>query len=160
MTNPVSCRCSVIKGKRKGGDPPPVSAHSPGPACGGGQSDLTFPPERADVGIEEPLGQTAPSPSSSSLCHRPIHSGCVCVCLCVCECWQRGARPHTPQALSLHCWGRMSLQLRGRWCQEDGDDGRISELMRAALDGFWGRGSGWLQTREPGGRSQRWGMEP
>lgn len=37
----------------------------------------------------------------------------------------------------------MSLQLRGRGRQEARDNGRVTELMRAALDGFWGRGNRW-----------------
>lgn len=115
MSNPVSCICSVIKRKRRGEDPSiptPVLAHSPEAACGGGQSDLAFSLRGQHVGFEEPLGQTVPSPLSSSLCHCHIHFK-VSVCVLA----ERGKTFHIYTRLrhSLFIvWGRMSLQLQGR----------------------------------------------
>ncbi|KAL1775092.1 1 metastasis-suppressor [Sigmodon hispidus] len=48
----------------------------------------------------------------------------------------------------------MRLQLQGRSCQEDVDDRRISEIIRTALDGYWG--GGWLAPDVTARRQKAW----
>lgn len=80
LSTSVPCRCSVISGKGRGGEenpgfhPPPVLVHSQGVNSGGGQSDLaSFSQRGQHVGLKDPLGQTVPRSSSSSLCRHQIH---------------------------------------------------------------------------------------
>lgn len=145
MSSPASCRSSVIKGKRRGGDPsapPPLSIHSPGAATMG--ANMTpFLSERAACGH----GGASGSGCALPLLLQPVSPIHFSVCVCVRA--QRGIRHFTYTLLShflFIVWGRMSLQLQGRGCQEDGEAGRISEILRAALDGFWGRGGRRIQT--------------